>query len=105
MPDEAVLDTLKFAVGQPVLRTEDPRLLTGGGRFTDDINVAGQAHARFVRARIAHGEIRAIHTASAAAMPGGCRSRWTTSAVGTQPWPVPAPDRSASNSHTHWTPS
>ena len=70
MPDEAVLDTLKFAVGQPVLRTEDPRLLTGGGRFTDDVNLPGQAQARFVRSRIAHGEIRAIHTTAAAAMPG-----------------------------------
>ena len=70
MPDDSVLDTMKFAIGQPVPRAEDPRHLTGGGRFTDDTSIAGQAHARFVRSPIAHGEIRAIDTSAAAAMPG-----------------------------------
>ena len=36
MPDDAVLDTLKFGIGQPVLRTEDPKLLTGRGTHADD---------------------------------------------------------------------
>jgi carbon-monoxide dehydrogenase large subunit len=70
MPDESVLDTMKFAIGQSVPRAEDPRHLTGGGRFTDDTSLKGQAHARFVRSPIAHGEIRAIDTSAAAAMPG-----------------------------------
>ena len=41
MPDDAVLDTLKFGIGQPVLRTEDPKLLTGRGEYTDDYNADG----------------------------------------------------------------
>ena len=36
----------KFGIGQPVPRTEDPTLLRGQGRYTDDVNVAGQAYAR-----------------------------------------------------------
>ena len=31
---------MKFGVGQPVPRKEDPRLVTGGGQFTDDVNLA-----------------------------------------------------------------
>ncbi len=60
----------KFAVGQPVPRTEDPRLLRGEGRYTDDMNLPGQAYAYVVRSRHAHGVIRAIGTEAARAMPG-----------------------------------
>ncbi len=70
MPDESLLDTMKFGIGQPVPRSEDPRLLTGGGRYTDDTNIDGQAHARFVRSTLAHADIRAIDSAAAAGMPG-----------------------------------
>ena len=45
---------VKFGVGQSVARTEDPILLRGEGCHTDDINLAGQAHAVMVRSRIAH---------------------------------------------------
>ena len=45
MPDESVLDTMKFGIGQPVPRSEDPRHLTGGGRFTDDSNADGRVLA------------------------------------------------------------
>ena len=48
----------KFGIGQPVLRTEDPVLVRGEGRFTDDVSVAGQAYAVIVRSRHAHGIIR-----------------------------------------------
>src|SRR5216684_3044232 len=49
------------AIGRPLRRKEDHRLLTGKGRFTDDFNMGGQAHAVMVRsphphARILHGE-------------------------------------------------
>ncbi|MPY68936.1 MAG: molybdopterin-dependent oxidoreductase [Alphaproteobacteria bacterium] len=64
------MEPLKFGIGQPVTRSEDPRLLTGGGCYTDDTSVAGQLYARFVRAQMAHGAIRSIDTAAAAAMPG-----------------------------------
>ncbi len=70
MPDDHALDTMKFAIGQPVLRSEDARLLTGNGLFTDDTRVDGEAHARFVRSPIAHGEIRTLDTNAATAMPG-----------------------------------
>jgi aerobic carbon-monoxide dehydrogenase large subunit len=60
----------KFGIGQPVRRTEDPKLVRGEGRFTDDVGVAGQAYAVMVRSRNAHGIIRAIDTAAARALPG-----------------------------------
>jgi carbon-monoxide dehydrogenase large subunit len=60
----------KFGIGQPVRRTEDPKLVRGEGRFTDDVGLAHQAYAVMVRSRNAHGIIRAIDTAAARAMPG-----------------------------------
>lgn len=60
----------KFAIGQPVSRKEDPVLLRGEGRYTDDLNLPGQLYAVFVRSRYAHGLIRSIDTAEARAMPG-----------------------------------
>src|SRR5215475_6805644 len=60
----------KFGIGQPVPRTEDPRLVRGEGRYTDDVNLPGQAYAAIVRSRHAHGVIRKIDLAPALAMPG-----------------------------------
>jgi carbon-monoxide dehydrogenase large subunit len=60
----------KFGIGQPVKRSEDPKLVRGEGRFTDDVNAEGQAYALMVRSRHAHGVIRGIDTAAARAMPG-----------------------------------
>jgi aerobic carbon-monoxide dehydrogenase large subunit len=60
----------KFGIGQPVRRTEDPTLVRGEGRYTDDVSVAGQAYAVMVRSRHAHGIIRSIDTQAARAMPG-----------------------------------
>lgn len=68
--DTADFSLLKFGVGQPVSRKEDPVLLRGEGRFTDDINLAGQAHAVMVRSRHAHGVIRTIDATAARDMPG-----------------------------------
>ena len=62
--------TQKFGVGQPVPRTEDPTLVQGHGRYTDDLNLPGQAYAVMVRSRHAHGFIRGIDTKAAAQMPG-----------------------------------
>ncbi|MBL6951146.1 MAG: xanthine dehydrogenase family protein molybdopterin-binding subunit [Alphaproteobacteria bacterium] len=62
--------TDKQAVGQSVSRTEDPRLLRGEGRYTDDINLPGQAHAFVLRSPHAHGIIRSIDLVAALAMPG-----------------------------------
>ena len=60
----------KFGVGQPVPRTEDPRLLRGEGRYTDDLNLPRQAYAVIIRSRYAHGVIRKIDSAAARSMPG-----------------------------------
>ena len=47
-------------VGTSVARREDPRLLTGRGRFVDDIALPGMLHAQFVRSTVAHGEIVSV---------------------------------------------
>ena len=73
MPDrieENALALEQFGVGQPVLRVEDPKLLKGQGRYTDDVNVAGQAYAVMVRSRYAHGTIRRVDVAAARKLPG-----------------------------------
>jgi carbon-monoxide dehydrogenase large subunit len=57
-------------IGDPVLRVEDARLLTGRGRYSDDRNAAGQACAVVVRSPHAHAHIRSIDIAPALAVPG-----------------------------------
>jgi aerobic carbon-monoxide dehydrogenase large subunit len=57
-------------IGQPVRRKEDLRLLTGRGRYSDDINVPGQAFAIMLRSPHAHARIRAIDTKAASTAPG-----------------------------------
>ncbi|MFV0257168.1 MAG: xanthine dehydrogenase family protein molybdopterin-binding subunit [Acidimicrobiales bacterium] len=57
-------------VGTPRLRREDPKLLTGEGRFVDDIQVPGQLWMGMVRSTMAHATITGIDVAAAAAMPG-----------------------------------
>ncbi len=57
-------------MGQPVPRKEDPTLLRGEGRYSDDFHLPGQAHAVMVRSRIAHGTLGSIDTDAAKAMPG-----------------------------------
>ncbi len=56
--------------GKPILRTEDARLLVGGGCYSDDVNLPGQAYACFVRSPHAHARIGRIETAAALATPG-----------------------------------
>jgi carbon-monoxide dehydrogenase large subunit len=68
--DAPVFGTGPYAVSQPVPRTEDPRLLRGGGVYTDDRNLDGQAYAVFVRSAVAHGDITAIGIDAATAAPG-----------------------------------
>ena len=58
------------AIGQPLRRKEDQRLLTGNGRFSDDFSVPGQAYAAIVRSPHPHARIVRIGMGQAAAMPG-----------------------------------
>src|SRR5438270_13707601 len=56
---------MKFGVGQPVRRFEDQTLITGKGRYTDDLHFDKAAQAYVLRARVAHANIRSIDTAAA----------------------------------------
>ena len=56
-------------IGAPVRRKEDYRFLTGKGRYLDDINLAGQSYAYFVRSPHAHAKFT-IDTAKAGKAPG-----------------------------------
>ena len=60
----------EFAIGQAVARTEDPRLLTGRGKYADDFTVPGQCHGYVLRSPHAHARILSVDTSSACAMPG-----------------------------------
>ena len=68
--DPHSLALMKFGIGQPVPRTEDPVLVRGAGCYTDDLKLAGEAYAVMVRSRFAHGIIKRIDTTAARAMPG-----------------------------------
>ncbi|MCA0215152.1 MAG: xanthine dehydrogenase family protein molybdopterin-binding subunit [Proteobacteria bacterium] len=57
-------------IGESVRRKEDYRFLTGAGNYTDDINLANQRVAVFVRSPHAHAVIKSIDVAAAEAMPG-----------------------------------
>ncbi len=57
-------------IGAPLPRLEDRRLITGAGRYTDDVRSDGAAHAAFIRSPYAHARIGAIRTAAALAAPG-----------------------------------
>ena len=57
-------------IGARVLRKEDRRFLTGSGRYVDDINRPGQAHAVLVRSPHAHATVNGVNTAAAQAASG-----------------------------------
>jgi len=60
----------KFGKSQSVIRTEDVRFLTGGGRYVDDIAPAGALHGFFFRSSQAHGVITELDVSDAAAAEG-----------------------------------
>ena len=61
-------------LGNRVLRKEDPKFLTVGGKYVDDLNdeplLAGAAHVTYVRSTVAHGKILSIDTSDAEQAPG-----------------------------------
>jgi len=61
---------MRFGIGQPVRRKEDPRFLTGRGRYVDDINLSGQTRAVFLYSQYAHAIIKSIDTSEAERAPG-----------------------------------
>ena len=60
----------QFGVGQPVRRKEDVRLLTGQGRFIDDVTMPNETFATIVRSPHAHARINGIDASAALAAPG-----------------------------------
>ena len=60
----------KFGIGQAATRYEDNRLLSGTGRYVEDVNIEGQCYAAFVRSPHAHATITAIDTTEASSLPG-----------------------------------
>ena len=57
-------------LGAPIKRREDPRFITGTGRYLDDIKLPGMTHAVVLRSTYAHARIRSINTTAASSMPG-----------------------------------
>jgi carbon-monoxide dehydrogenase large subunit len=57
-------------VGASVKRAEDPRILTGTGRYVDDVTLPGMLHAAFLRSMIPHGRIVGVDVSDARALPG-----------------------------------
>jgi carbon-monoxide dehydrogenase large subunit len=60
----------RFGIGQPVRRKEDVRFLTGRGRYTDDIDMPGQAHLAILRSPHAHARIVSLNVEPARGAPG-----------------------------------
>src|SRR5450756_23964 len=56
--------------GASVKRSEDPRILTGGGRYVADVKLPGMLHAAFVRSPLAHARVLAVDVSAARALPG-----------------------------------
>ena len=57
-------------IGESLKRKEDYRFLTGAGQYTDDVVLAAQSHAVFVRSPHAHAKINSINVEAAKAAPG-----------------------------------
>jgi len=57
-------------LGTRVIRTEDPRFLTTGGVYTDDMRLPGACHVYFVRSAVAHARIRSVDVSAALEAPG-----------------------------------
>src|SRR6185503_16489066 len=61
---------MKFGIGQSVRRREDVRLVTGQGHYTDDLRLANEAHAYFIRSPHPHAVIGRIDLDAVRAVPG-----------------------------------
>ncbi|MDC0033446.1 molybdopterin-dependent oxidoreductase, partial [Alphaproteobacteria bacterium] len=60
----------EYALGQSIPRSEDPRLLSGGGRYVDDVQLANTTYGYVLRSPHAHAKINAIDTSAAEAGAG-----------------------------------
>ncbi len=89
---------MKFGIGQPVRRTEDLRLVTGHGQYTDDLRFERQTFVSFLRSPHAHARLRSVDVSAAKAAPGVVAVlvyddiAW----AGTMPCHAPVPSRDGS---------
>ncbi|GCL64379.1 xanthine dehydrogenase family protein molybdopterin-binding subunit [Pseudaquabacterium pictum] len=93
----APMEARMFGSGKTVRRIEDPALVTGQGRYTDDETLPGQTHLVFLRSPYAHADITGIDTSAALAMPGvvAVYTGADLAAAGVKPMagvPFPRPD-------------
>src|SRR4029453_16515893 len=58
------------SVGMSVKRVEDPRILSGKGRYLDDVVLPGMLHAAFLRSQVAHGRLLSRDAGEARELPG-----------------------------------
>jgi carbon-monoxide dehydrogenase large subunit len=82
----------EFAIGQGVSRFEDPRLIQGGGSYTDDVKLPGLAHGIVLRSPHGHAKIVSIDIDAAKAAPGvlAVLTQADVKAAGYTDLPVPA---------------
>src|SRR6476619_6289978 len=70
MTDVLDAPTQTSPLGKPIKRTEDPRFITGEGRYLDDIKLQSMTHMAILRSPYAHANIRSIDTSAAKSKPG-----------------------------------
>jgi len=89
---------MKFGIGQSVRRTEDLRLVTGHGQYTDDLRFESQAFAAFLRSPHAHAKLRSVDATAAKAAPGvvAVLTYDDIAFAGTMPCHAPVPSRDGS---------
>ena len=75
-------------LGTRVIRTEDPRFLTTGGVYTDDMRLPGACHVHFVRSAVAHARIRSVDVSAALEAPGVIAA-FTGADLAAMPVPAP----------------
>lgn len=86
-----LVNPTRFGSGQAVRRLEDDALLTGAGRYTDDVTLPGQSHLVFVRSVYPHARIVTVDTAAARAMPGVLQVVTGADLVAAGVKPIPGP--------------
>ena len=82
---KVAIDSEKARIfGKPARRLEDLPLITGRGRYAEDISFPGQLHMRVVRSPIAHGRITGVEATEALAVPG-VAAVWTSADIADLP--------------------
>lgn len=89
LPNRNPPEAMRFGSGQAVQRLEDQQLLTGRGRYTDDLSQPGQLHVAFLRSPYPHARIVGVDTASAISMPGVVRVLTGADLVAAGVQPIP----------------